>query len=110
MSATAFNQKQSYQVSAKFIGNNPPNADWVKTAWAIKANGLGVSIGGVSGGTSNGNTLTGTWTNTNTWISDYAGSYNISGVPISVGGDNTASFLAKGVKRSASSSIFFRLY
>ncbi|EJR83351.1 MULTISPECIES: hypothetical protein [Bacillus cereus group] len=109
MSATAFNQKQSYQVSAKFIGKNPPNADWVKTAWAIKANGLGVSIGGVSGGTSNGNTLTGTWTNTNTWISDYAGSYNISGVPISGGGDNTASFLAKGVKRSASSSIF-RLY
>ncbi|MGD6818783.1 hypothetical protein [Metabacillus sp. 84] len=106
MSNTAFYQKQSYQVSAKFLGTNPPNADWVKTAWTIKANGLGVSIGGISGGTSNGSTLTGTWTNSNTWISDYAGSYSISGVPISGGTDNTASFLAKGVKRSASASIF----
>ncbi|MGP7818813.1 hypothetical protein [Niallia sp. 01092] len=106
MSNTAFYQKQSYQVSAKFLGYNPPNADWVKTAWTIKANGLGVSIGGVSGGTANDNTLTGTWTNYNTWISDYSGSYSISGVPISGGADNTASFLARGVKRSASASIF----
>lgn len=109
MSTGAFYQTQSYQVSAKFLGNNPPNADWVKTAWTIKANGLGVSIGGVSGGTTSGNTLTGTWTNNNTWISDYSGSYNISGIPISGGADNTASFLAQGVKRSASASVF-RLY
>ena len=98
--------KQSWEVSAKFLGTNPSYADWVKTAWTFKANGLGVSIGGVSGGTASGNTLTGTWTNTNAWISDYGGSYNISGLPITGSGNNTASFLAKGVKRSATASIF----
>jgi hypothetical protein len=106
MSATAFYETQRYQVSAKFLGYNPPNADWIKTAWTLKANGLGVSIGGVSGGTASGNTLSGTWTNTNNWISDYSGSYNISGVPISGSGSNTASFLAKGVKQGATASIF----
>ncbi|KSU60350.1 hypothetical protein AS034_16025 [[Bacillus] enclensis] len=106
MSATAFYQTQRYQVSAKFLGYNPPNADWVKTAWNIKANGLGVSIGGVSGGTASGNELSGTWTNYNNWISDYSGSYNISGVPISGSGNNTANFLALGVKDSATASIF----
>jgi hypothetical protein len=106
MSSTAFYNTQQYQVSAKFLGTNPPNADWVKTAWTIKANGLGVSIGGVSGGTANENTLSGTWTNTNTWISDYSGSYTISGVPISGSGSNTASFLARGVKKGATASVF----
>jgi hypothetical protein len=106
MSATAFYDTQRYQVSAKFLGYNPPNADWIKTAWSIKANGLGVSIGGVSGGTASGNELSGTWTNTNNWISDYSGSYNISGIPISGSGNNTASFLARGVKQGATASIF----
>jgi hypothetical protein len=106
MSNTYFYQTQRYQVSAKFLGYNPPNADRIKTAWTIKANGLGVSIGGVSGGTASGNTLSGTWTNYNNWISDYSGSYNISGVPISGSGNNTASFLAKGVKQGATASIF----
>lgn len=109
MSNTNVYQKQSYKASAKFLGSNPSNADWVKTAWKIKASGVGVSIGGISGGTSSGNELSGTWTNTNTWISDYAGSYKISGIAISGSMDNSASFLAKGVKRGAATSIF-RLY
>ncbi|MFS0657151.1 hypothetical protein [Bacillus sp. 179-C3.3 HS] len=109
MSNTNFLQKQSFKVSAKFLGNNPKKASWVKTSYTIEANGIGVSLKGVSSGTASGNSLSGTWTNKNAWISDLAGSYKISGAPLTGSLNNTASFLAKGVKRSTTASIF-RLY
>ncbi|MFJ6413846.1 hypothetical protein CHI12_11155 [Terribacillus saccharophilus] len=102
----SFFNTQSYQVSAKFLGTNPGYADWVKTAWTINANGLGVSIGGISGGTASGNTLSGTWTNWDAWISDYSGTYNISGVPISGSANNTASVFVDGTKAASTASIF----
>ncbi|MEW3994906.1 hypothetical protein [Bacillus altitudinis] len=109
MSNTNFLQKQSFKVSAKFLGNNPPKANWVKTSYNIEANGIGVSLKGASAGSTSGNSLSGTWTNKNAWISDIAGSYKISGAPLTGSLNNTASFLARGVKRSTTASIF-RLY
>ncbi|KGX89839.1 hypothetical protein N781_08970 [Pontibacillus halophilus JSM 076056 = DSM 19796] len=109
ISTGAYFQTQSYQVSAKFLGQNPDYGDWVKTAWDISASGLGVSIGGVSGGTASGNHLTGTWTNNDTWISDYSGTYNISGVPYKGTATNTASVFVDGTKASSTASTT-RLY
>lgn len=105
ISDTYVGYTQYYQVSAYYHGSNPGNASMIKTAWSISASGIAVSIGGVTGSTG-GNSFSGSWTNTNAYISSYSGSYNISGFAVTGTASNTASLLVSGVPTAATASVF----
>src|SRR5713101_6948518 len=47
-----FSSCGNWQTSAKLIGNNPPNADWIKNTAAFHAVGIGASLSGGGAGVS----------------------------------------------------------
>lgn len=101
-----FLEPQDWTVSAKlYDGTSTATATWIKTAWSFTVSGVGVTIGPVSG-SSGGNSISGSWTNNNTWISDYTGTFNIAGIPLSCSGSNTASVYVQQTTGSATASIF----
>jgi len=106
-SNTYFWQNHSFAVSAKLYTKSgaTTKATTIKTTWSFSATGVGLSISGVSGATGGGN-FSGSWTNSNAWISDMSGSFKIGGAPLYSNFNNTAFALKSGVKAQATASCF----
>lgn len=110
-SFTWFFQTHSFAVSAKLFKGAPSNgvrqsADRIKTTWSFSPTGIGVSVKGVSAGIPSGAGFSGSWENTNAWISDISGTFKISGVPLYSNFSNTAFALKSGVKATTSANCF----
>lgn len=109
-SATAFYETHSFMVSAKLYTSSActttAKASSIKTSWAFSPTGVGVSCKAVSAGTTNSNGFSGSWTNTNAWISDMSGTFKISGAPLYSSFTNTALAVKDGVKATATADCF----
>ena len=109
-SNTYFWQTHNFKVSAKLYKGSgckkTAKAKTIKTTYSLSVSGLGVSVGGVSAGTADGAGFSGSWKNTNAWISDMSGTFKIKGIPLYSNFSNSAFALKDGVKATASASCF----
>ena len=109
-SNTYFWESHSFKVSAKLYTSSAcsttAKASTIKTSWAFTPSGIGVSCKAVSAGTTNSNGFSGSWTNTNAWISDMSGTFKISGAPLYSSFTNTAFVMKSGVKATATADCF----
>lgn len=112
-SNTGFMWTHSYKVSAKLYANSScsttTKASVIKTSYQFTPAGLGVSAKNVSFATCIGNGFSGNYTVKNSWISDVAGTFKISGFPLYSSFTNTAYALKSGVKATATADCF-RIY
>ena len=120
-STTHWRATHSYKVSAKLYRGKAldeiATASTIKTTWSGSATGVAISISGTYGVATGGGSISttgnkgfsGSWENTNTWISDISGTFKISGLPLYGTLSNTAFAVKDGVKATATAECF-RVY
>jgi hypothetical protein len=103
-------QTFGYQTSTKYLGSGsgPSKASSIKNTANISVTGVGVSLGNASGGTSSDKDFSTSWTNTNAWISDRAGTNSVSNnlyLYITGGSVGSATISYFGSPRTVSASV-----
>lgn len=109
-SNTYFWETHSFKTSAKLYTSSSctttTKAKTIKTSFAFAPTGVGISCKGVSTGNVSGKGFSGSWENSNAWISDMSGTFKISGVPLYSTFQNSAFALKDGVKATAVAECF----
>ena len=102
-----------FKVSAKLYTSSEcttiAKASTIKTTWTYTPYGVAVSTPYFSAGIPTGNGFTGSWTNTNAWISDMSGTYKNAGGVIYSTLSNSAMAVKDGVKATVMAECL-RLY
>ncbi len=95
-----------FATSAKLLGNNPPNAAWIKNTVTFHANGIGAAISGGSV-SANGADASASWQNNNAWIADLSGTICVNWATwyLSVGSTATSFVPQYGSPRIASVTL-----
>lgn len=98
-SCNVFHSHCSWATSTKVTKNGARyNVSQVKNTATLNAYGIGASVGPISASGGSGSSVSGSWTNYNTWISDLSGTAKPNWLTWGMNACSTASAVTRGVK------------
>lgn len=102
-SCNVFSSACSWSTSTKVTKNGARyNVSQVKNTATLNAYGIGASVGPISAGGGSGSSVSGSWTNYNTWISDLSGTAKPNWLTWGMNACSTGFALTQGVKANPS--------
>ena len=98
-SCNTFTTTCAWATSTKVTKNGVRyNVSQVKNTATLNAYGIGASVGPISAGGGSGSSVSGSWTNYNTWISDLAGNASPNWLTWGMNACSSGFALTQGVK------------
>lgn len=98
-SCNTFISTCSWSTSTKVTKNGARyNVSQVKNTATLNAYGIGASVGPISAGGGSGSSVSGSWTNYNTWISDLSGTARPNWLTWGMNACSSGFALTQGVK------------
>ncbi len=102
-SCNVYSSSCSWSTSTKVTKNGSRyNVSQVKNTATLNAYGIGASVGPISAGGGSGSSVSGSWTNYNTWISDLSGTAKPNWLTWGMNACSTGFALTQGVKANPS--------